>query len=182
MSALYQRLEHALEALHCDLGPAECHGMLTGMLCGASKFDHDAWLRHFSGQDEIAAFRAGENETLLAELRTNTSEALNSGDFEFELLLPDDDDALSMRVNALSAWCRGFLSGLGASGFTDMAVLSDDAAEFLRDAERFRAIDIGEDEGEDEVAFFELTEFVRMGALIVYGDLRGVPNKTQTMH
>lgn len=39
---LYQSVDAALRALDCDIGAAECHGML----CSVRLFDEAAWLEH----------------------------------------------------------------------------------------------------------------------------------------
>ena len=44
-TATYARVEHALRRLDCDIGAAECHGMLCGMLSASRVFARDAWLR-----------------------------------------------------------------------------------------------------------------------------------------
>ena len=41
---------------------------------------------------------------------------LSRAEMEFEPLLPDDETDLAARVEALGAWCQGFLYGFGAAG------------------------------------------------------------------
>ena len=41
---------------------------------------------------------------------------MNNSDVEFELMLPDDDESLEARVEALGTWCQGFVYGLAAGG------------------------------------------------------------------
>ena len=169
-SALYERLDGTLAGLRSDIGAAECHGMLCGMLCGPGQFNRDLWLHHMSGQDDIEAYQSEAATLVFADLESQTVKGMESETFEFSLLLPDDDSDLTLRVEALSAWCRGFLSGLGASGVSDLGSLGVDAREFVTDLERFRALTLGDDDSGDEQAFVELTEFARMGALIVYAE------------
>lgn len=167
----FDTVEHALETLGCDVGAAECHGMLCGMLCGPHAFDARLWLAHVTGegadQDEP---RAGV-PPVLQRLAADTRAALERGDLAFALLLPDDAAPLARRVGAFGAWCRGFLSGLGASGIADLAVLGEDARGFVADVARLGAVadDVDGDDA-DERAFVELTEFARMGVLVVHSD------------
>ena len=35
---------------------------------------------------------------------------------DFEMLLPEDDELIEERADALGAWCEAFLAGLGLSG------------------------------------------------------------------
>lgn len=160
-----------LRALDCDIGAAECHGILCGMLCGPRAFDHGLWLAHLSGRDDLTPLTQGEPAAALAALAEHTLQALAAGDYGFTLLLPDDEQPLPRRAGAFAAWCRGYLSGLGLAGIADTATLGEDARGFLRDVERFGALEVGPDAGEDdERAFAEVTEFVRMGVLIVYAE------------
>lgn len=170
---LHARIERMLRALDCDIGAAECHGMLCGMLCGPRPFDVHVWYAHLSGRDELAPFSAGEPQAALAALIAATRDGLEGDSFAFTLLLPDDGEALARRAAAFADWCRGFLSGFGVAGIADLSVLGEDARGFIADLERFGTLDVGADAGEDEErALAELTEFTRMGALIVYAETR----------
>jgi len=93
---------------------------------------------------------------------------------------------LTVLVGALGAWCRGFLPGLGVSGIADLALLGEDARGFVDDVERLGAVadDVDGDEA-DERAFVELTEFARMGVLVVRSDvaaLAAAPPASGTTH
>ncbi len=169
----HARVERALRALDCDISAAECHGVLCGMLCGPRAFDSHGWYIHLSGRDDIAPLAAGEPHAALHELVGHTATGLEGDSFAFTLLLPDDDEALAIRAAAFADWCRGFLSGLGLAGIADLSTLGEDARGFLTDLERFGALDVSGDGGEDdERALAELTEFTRIGALIVHTDAR----------
>lgn len=171
---IHARVERVLRALDCDIGAAECHGILCGMLSGPRPFDAHAWHAHLSGHDDLSPFAAGEPQAVLDELVELTATGLDGDSFAFALLLPDDDEALADRAAAFGAWCRGFLSGLGLAGIADLSVLGEDARGFLSDLERFGSLDVGVEGGEDdERALAELTEFTRIGALIVYTEARG---------
>ena len=170
---VHARIERVLRALDCDIGAAECHGVLCGMLCGPRAFDLHVWYAHLSGRDDVAPLAAGETQSAMHELIEHTTAGLEGDSFAFTLLLPDDDDALTTRATAFASWCRGFLSGLGLAGIADILMLGEDARGFLTDLERFGALDASGDGGEDdERALAELTEFTRIGALIVYADAR----------
>jgi uncharacterized protein len=165
---IYQRLQRVLGALGCDIGASECHGMLCGVLCGAARFDRDTWLRHVSGRDDLSPFQHGEPLAAVEELVDHTRDGLDRSDLSFAMLLPDDDRSLDERAVAFAGWCRGFLSGFGLSGIADLRVLGEDARGFLGDVERFGSLAIPDRHDEDdERAFTELTEFTRMGVLIV---------------
>ena len=175
---LYMRVQAALTAVGCDIGAAECHGMLCGMLCGPGRFDRAAWLGHVNG-DEPGAGAAGSSVSL-DDLVEQTQAELAAPDFSFALLLPADDTAVSKRAAAFADWCRGYLSGLGLAGIADLNALGEDAIGFLRDVERFCALEAG-DGDDDDRALAELTEFTRMGVLLVREQARAA-GKPDTLH
>ncbi len=173
---LHDAVEQALAALQCDVGAAECHGMLSGMLCGPGAFDERTWLAHVTGDAEDVPDLPATATAALYDLASATRAALERDDFAFDLLLPPDGAPLGERAAAFGAWCRGYLSGLGLSGIADLAMLGEDAQSFVRDVERLAAIDehAAGDEA-DERALYELTEFTRMGVMVVRSDALALP-------
>ena len=92
---------------------------------------------------------------------------------EFEPLLPDDEQPLNGRANALALWCTGFLYGLGAGSISDLAALGGDVGEIVRDfTEISRATgDDAEGDESNEQAYAELVEFIRVAAQVVFEEL-----------
>lgn len=177
-ASLYAQLDEALAARGCDIGAAECHGVLCGMLCGPGEFELHTWLAHISGQDAAEAWAAGaDGAGIFGELVALTDEALAAADYSFWLLLPDDAAALDVRAAAFAAWCRGFLSGVGLTGASGVRTADAQTREFLADLERFGRLDVTEvaevGDEDDERAFVEVTEFARMGVLVLRAELRG---------
>ena len=90
-------------------------------------------------------------------------------------MLPDDDDSLTQRVNAIGDWSQGYLIGLSLGGITDFAPLPDDAREIAKDLlEISRAGTSYDLEGneEDENAYAELVEYLRVGVLLINEELQ----------
>lgn len=149
-----------------DLSAAEAHGMATGMLCVNARTDSGVWLAELFGNNDAVLL---EKNQLLIRLFEETRRLMASDEFDFELLLPDDDTPLVERVEALRNWCRGFLFGVG-SGVTKTG-WSKEAREILKDISEFTKLD-GEAEGEDdEQAFVEIYEYLRSAVLLLGEDL-----------
>ncbi len=94
--------------------------------------------------------------------------------FEFALLLPDDDININARTEALSLWCQGFLTGLKKSNVPIENREESDVTETINDILEIAQVkygDIAEDD-EDETAYFELIEYVRLGVLMIFQDLK----------
>ncbi len=149
--------------------------MLCGTLSGLRVFDRQIWLSHVAGHDDLSPFEAGEPMAAVQELVEYTHASLEQDDLSFELLLPGDDQPLAERAMAFARWCRGFLSGFGLAGIADLTLLGEDAREFLRDVDRFASLDVANEGEDEERALLELTEFTRMGVLIVRTDAAKIP-------
>ena len=166
----YAQIQRLLSQSRAVSEPAEAHGTLTGALCAMGAYRFEDWLAEIlpegpaSGGDAAPSLRSVYDETRAALMATQ---------MEFELLLPDDDESLQARTEALALWCNGFIYGLGAGGHTDPERLPGDAGEIVRDlAQIMRAGVDGQDDLEsNETALAELVEFVRVGVQVVYEEL-----------
>ncbi len=159
---------------------AECHGFLSGYLCVTDSISSDT-VRHFllADMDNNEADRC---EQKISELANEISSGLSSEEFGFELLLPEEDSDLVQRSEALIQWCEGFLSGLGTAGITDPDILSLECRELINDLNKICQLDLDDlknSGNDDESAFFELTEYVRIGATTLHDELR---NKRQNIN
>ena len=87
--------------------------------------------------------------------------------------MPDDDQPLRRRVEALSNWCQGFLLGLGLGGVREGSGLPGDSQEVMRDFAEISRLGHGDgNKEEEESAYAEIVEYVRMAVLLVYEELR----------
>ena len=96
---------------------------------------------------------------------------LGDEDFGFQLLLPDEEQDINHRRVGLSDWCRGFLTGFGLTGRFQQSELSDEVQELLRDFSQISQVedDMPEDD-DNESDLIEITEYVRMGAIMTFTD------------
>ena len=87
--------------------------------------------------------------------------------------MPDDDAQLIERADALSEWCKGFLYGIGSGSIADPAKVSIEAAEIIRDLVEITQVGVEADEQneENETAFTEVVEFVRVGVQLLFVEL-----------
>ncbi|MBT8128396.1 MAG: YecA family protein [Gammaproteobacteria bacterium] len=182
-------LEELLYRIDAAMGAAEAHGVLCGMLCARGTVELSEWVDHVVGEQEQGSDLLHDVVHKLSELHQATLDMINDASGDFKLLLPDDDDSLPERVEAIAAWCQGFIYGLAAGGIQQESELPEDAEELLKDmVEISRAgqdVDDGGDEAanedEDEVALMEIEEYVRMGVLLIYEELQPLQT-TQTIH
>jgi len=157
-----------IRSLALGVDPSELHGLLAGYLCGGGQASRDSWLATVLLDPD--APRQGEGSGVLDQLYRCTSDQLADPGFGFELLLPGEGEALDRRTGALLGWCRGFLGGFGLAAGAKPP-LSEESAEALEDMARIAASSPGfEDPETDEAALAEITEFVRVAALLLHGD------------
>jgi hypothetical protein len=105
----------------------------------------------------------------LDALKCETIRLLESPDFDFHPLLPDEDTPIIDRVSALGEWCHGFLNGFAMAQDVEFALEDRDSRELIENFTRICQLEVSDnpDEG-DEKALFELVEYVRMGAIFIY--------------
>jgi len=105
-------------------------------------------------------------------LRTLTT--LQEGEMQFLPLLPDDDVPLEHRTATLAQWCEGFLYGFGTHEAAVHKTFSAEVQEIVRDfaeISRVEADGTEEPTEEDEQAYTELVEFVRVSVQLVHDEL-----------
>ena len=171
------QLNEQLDRLQAAMDIYEAHGCLCGLLSASSDVDKYDWFSHVLDgldQNNLSVQEVGDQ---LAQLFDQTVKALDDAMLGFQLLLPDEDEALEDRTLALADWCQGFMFGLGAGGFKEQGMLSDDVQEILKDISEISKVTYaGEDDDENEEAFMELVEYIRVGVLLVYGELGSLPD------
>ena len=172
----YDQLATLLSAYGDAMSVSECHGVLCGMVSGNPALNGDEWAkRMLSGDLDEVAIDAEVDEADKATLKAlfdDTVRQMADEELGFQPLLPDEDEALEERTSALADWCDGYLYGLGLGGIKDFSGFAQEVQEFCADLVEISHITFEEsDEGENETAFFEIVEYVRMGALMVHDEL-----------
>lgn len=153
-------------------GSAELQGALCGLLCVNPHANRMTWVNNLFPELEI-----DEQEQLdLSVLFDDTVQQLNSLDFDFQIDVPDDNAPLASRILALADWSQGLVYGLGVSGLKHESDLSADSQEYLADLIQISQVDAESLEQTDaeEGYFAELTEYLRMGLFLLYGELQPV--------
>lgn len=172
---LAPRVGAALSGLGSEQSTAEFHGALVGLLCAEGKpIDREEWVsRVVPAGGEGPAEEARE---IFSALFAQTVSQMNDPLLEFNLLLPDDDEPLQARVEALGEWCQGFLMGLGEGGLKETGRLPRDVEEIVSDIGNISRAGSYELSGseEDEESYADLVEYVRTGVLLLNEELHPV--------
>jgi len=169
----HAQLSQVLQQQQAGADAAEFHGQLCGLLAVDSQLSLTDWLATVLPGVVVASLPTNV-QTVFQALLENSRNGLRDESFGFQLVLPDDDTDLAVRVEALGHWCQGFLLGVSSAGISDPKVLPGDLPEILDD---FLGISQAEsyelaDEEEDEAAYTELMEYVRISAQLFCEELR----------
>jgi len=179
----YNSLNDALVRAKAELLTSEAHGVLCGMLCAAGKVELNAWLDQVFEELDLNNTLIQEASQLLVGLFNDTQSQLNDSDVDFQLLLPDDEDALGIRTEALAEWCQGFTYGMVNGGLKKDRELPEDTAELIRDLVEIARVghDMDEETDTDEESYMQLYEYVRMGVLLINEELQPSHAAPQTL-
>ena len=144
---------------------AEVHGMLCGLLCVDETLSMEQWLEQIDQADAQQALRNS-----LIRLFDATVAELNDEELGFTLLLPSDHTRLWVRTESLARWCQGFLSGLGLGGLSGRQ--TPDVQEFILDLSRIAQVKFDDASEENESAYAEIVEYIRVGVMLLKQTLR----------
>ncbi len=168
------RLDNANEA-------TETHGILCAFLCAGAKIRVEAWISSLVGENagaRDASFNQAKSH--LRQVFKSTQEGLEEGEFEFELLLPDDDTDLYARIEAFSLWCQGFISGLNLAGVNLKSQEIQATQEAIDDLVKFSCLEYDEEDPDDESnerAYSELVEYARVAVMLLYTEREHLAHK-----
>jgi yecA family protein len=170
----YYELGDALARARSAVNPDECQGLFAGLICASGCAAAHQWMPEvfddFDPRDLLQSAACKQ----LQLLYERTLAGLNSPDLDFELLLPDAADSLRDRAQALAGWCAGFLSGLGLGGLRDGAQVPDEVSELFDDLAQIARLDfeLDDPDEEEQAAFEEVVEYVRVGVLVINEELQ----------
>ncbi|MBI5039879.1 MAG: UPF0149 family protein [Gammaproteobacteria bacterium] len=170
----YLELEQVLGRAEAVAGAAEVHGLLCGLLCAAGRLVEKTWLVQVFADADNRSVAFQQGRAAVQRLAAWTVEALNDPVLGMDLLLPDDDQPLAERTAALGEWCQGYLLGLAAGGVDQDALLTEDIAELIHDFTEISqaGFDVDAANDDDEAAFCDVVEYVRVGVLLIYDELQ----------
>lgn len=168
----YETYATLFQQLGLGMSPAECHGGLTGLLCATDTINNEQWVQELLSERSSGP-AALDDLSAVRRIYEITANDLEDADYSFRLLLPQDESPLHERAEALSQWCQGFLWGLGLGGIQEQAKLPGDVNEVMQDMSEISRLNFAAaGTNDDEAAYAEIVEYVRMAALLIYEELR----------
>jgi yecA family protein len=191
----HRELDEALRRSGSSWNAGQAHGLLCSRLSVAGAVGAEQWfelvLADTSPQNALRA----ECEEMLETLCAITWRQLVERRSEFELLLPDDQEATGVRAEAMAQWCEGFLHGLVSEKHNDALkerLAAEPLADIIKDMLQITRATADEDEGgeDEENAWAELVEYLRVATQLTYEELAEfrspeedkLPDEATTLH
>lgn len=169
----YQTFVDNIAVLALPVSGSELHGVMCGYLSAGAVHEGEMYLRALmvkrEKKPEIKAAALA-----MFELYGISKQQIAALDFEFRLLLPDDDTSLAERAQAFCEWCEGFTQGITLAGVNFDNLEEEDSQEALQHLFEFahldyESLDIDE---HDEKALMEVSEYARMAVVSLSRDIQ----------
>lgn len=164
----YTEITTALQSAETPFLPAQIHGYICGLLCGTSGKMDNSWQNAFIENKKNRAARE-----ILQQLSETSYHLISEFSFEFTLMLPEDKIDINLRTEALGSWCQGFITGLKQSHVPIENREASEMTDALNDLIEIAKVSFGDikSNDEDEMAYFELVEYVRLAVLMIFHEL-----------
>ena len=172
----YDEIADAFVRANLIGSPSELHGFLCGEISGKEFFSEDFLVTTVAEFLDVYPERVEDLGDMLIDLYQFSVDQINSTDFQFSPLLPDDDFSLNERLTSLSEWCQGFLYGLGNSKLSLKEEPLGNTAEALDDLASISNVQLLDekdagDEDDDEASYTELVEYIRVAVATICGEM-----------
>lgn len=178
----FDELADCLLTMESRFSPAELHGAVVGGLCGCMRLSAVRWaqfgLAVIGASGQIASQFSHLAESVVGGMAEQQLAILASEDLAFQPFLPDDEETIEARTEALSDWCKGFLGGFAeaqvfvqkqgqgetgpTSAFADRA-LPENVQEALSDLAAIAQASVTADDDEVDEDFFDENDPLGMG-------------------
>lgn len=173
-------IEGALRRCGASWSSAQVHGLLCGRLALRGADGATMWRQQVLEGADAGDALTSECESQLDELLQLTWQQLGERQSEFELLLPDDDEDAAVRTQAIADWCEGFLHGLVGDKHpeaTRKRLAEEPLCDVIRDMLEITRAEVGDDDAEEnESAYAELVEYIRVATQLAYEELADIRN------
>ncbi|GLP95517.1 UPF0149 family protein [Paraferrimonas sedimenticola] len=181
-----EQIQQALRDAEIGMHPVELQAVVTGLIAGGVTLDERGWRRPFYELVNDGQKLPEEIYRKAQALYREAAAALSEGEMNFNLLLPEDDDAsLAQRLEALSLWTQGFLTAI-AMVQPELNKAPADLKEMIEDLGAIVQVDQDvEDNDDNEHAYTELSEYVKLvviSCFAEYGNSASENNTNPTIH
>lgn len=164
----YEQVEEVLANVECETTAAEMQAILCGMLAAGVKQEDRNWMALLIDIVNDGRELADELRNIIEELFEWSRLQMNQNDSLTSMLLPDDSYPVADQLEALAAWCQGFLLGFGLqTGSRNIG--NREIKEALSDIAEISQIELEAEENEEtQVALFTLKEHIKVAVQVIF--------------
>lgn len=164
-------IQSLLDEMGMTISASEVHGQLCGLLSTGVFDKATAYIQELLEKVDLITFEKQIKQ--LITIVDISIKQLTSASFEFHLLLPDDEEPLEERAKALSLWCQGYSDAMLHSEVNIDAITQEEVKEAFFHISEVATIDYtyANVTEEDEIAYTEVYEYVRMAAMMLYTEI-----------
>ncbi len=167
----YDEVQNLLIPFDIPVEASKFHGQLTALICvGCDEQDIDDWLpmmlpERYLPDSEYVPLTARVVD-MYRDIRSNIEE----DGFNFDVLLPSEDEPLQIRIEQANGWCSGFLEGLGFAEFSISGDMPEECVEIIEDIRSIAVVELDSDEPYDdqEFDFMTLEEHLRTAVQLFF--------------
>lgn len=166
----YIQIESALVLAGSEVSVSEVHGLIVGAIANHMKSGQTPDLLQLlePNADANNGPYAQLSDVLYDLYRENSGFLLEAKE-GFDLLLPDDDESLENRTEAIAAWSKGYMLGLLYNNAFSLDQIPENGSEIARDIMQISEVSAGEDnEQEEDWALAELQEYLKVGCQLIF--------------
>jgi yecA family protein len=153
---------------------AEVHGLIAGMLSAGMSKDASLMLPVLHDFLNDGQAVNSELKAAIVQLIEETARQIADEELSFALLLPNDDEAMPERLEALVEWAQSFLVGFAIQQH-DLSVFSADVREAIEQLTEVTRIDVytqdDSSEAENEESYFLVLEHVRVLVMTCFNEV-----------
>jgi yecA family protein len=167
---------------------SEIHGVLTGLVCAGFTFEDQNYMAMLNDLFTDGNVFPSTVKAIIKQMYSELWADILDDDYAFQLMVPDDEDSIVERGHALGKWVQGFNLGFGLQQKNN-PITSNEVKEVLTDFSEIANLSDEMEEDEDtEQAYFEISEYVRISALLCFTELGSSPttvdnkNTDNTIH
>jgi len=166
----FTQVEATLALAGIELSVSEVQGTVVGAIANHLKTGLSPdLLKLIEPEADANDGRYSQLSELLYDLYRENSEILFESKEGYGLLLPDDDESISIRVDSLAGWCKGYLLGLLYNDRFSVDQIPESGAEIVRDMMEIAEAGAGaDDEQEEDWALGELEEYIKVGSQLIF--------------
>ena len=174
----FEYIDKIREKSGISIDVSECHGKISACLCSENMTAEALLPEEINADESCLSAETMKLKTVLLSLIAETLEQLNDAEMSFYPLLSPDAESLTDRTLSLSSWCQGYIDGFGLviaqKNISIDQIEQGIIGEIIEDFSQISKLSSASvmNEGGEELAYMEVVEYVRVGAQLIFEEMK----------